>query len=124
MIHCNTRYTQTTMMRMVTGNPEKSNNHSAIFLALPAIAQSSRLLMSSSAHSDHRLVHPTIWTCDDDADRSPSKSDGVVDLSVQHGHQLHAVLYHPLAPVFEGSRSHRLVFHQAAHSLSVEGGIA
>ena len=78
----------------------------------------------TSAHSDHRLVHPTIWTCDDDAGRSPSKSDGVVDLSVQQGHQLHAVLYHPLAPVFAGSRSHRLVFHQAAHSLSVEGGFA
>ena len=78
----------------------------------------------TSAHSDHRLVQPTIWTCDDAADRSPSKSDGVVDLSVQHGHQLHAVLYHPLAPVFAGSRSHRLVFHQAAHSLSVEGGFA
>ena len=74
----------------------------------------------TSAHSDHRLVQPTIWTCDDDADRSPSKSDGVVDLSVQHGHQLLAVLYHPLAPVFAGSRSHRLVFHQAAHSLSVK----
>ena len=40
MIHCNTRYTQTTMMRMVTGNPEKSNNHSAIFLGF--IPQSSR----------------------------------------------------------------------------------
>jgi len=66
----------------------------------------------TSAHSDHRLVQPTIWTCDDAADRSPSKSDGVVDLSVQHGHQLHAVLYHPLAPVFAGSRSHRLVFHK------------
>ena len=78
----------------------------------------------TSVVSDHRLVQPTIWTYDDVADRSPSKSDEVLDLSVQHGHQLHAVLFHPKAPFFAGSRSRRLVFHQAAHSLSVEGGIA
>ena len=74
--------------------------------------------------SDHRLVHPTIRTRDDVADRSPSESDSVLDLGFQRCLQLLSVLHHPLAPIFASSHSHHLVIHEGSHLLSVEGVIA